>query len=285
MTNEAPLFGRSSMSFEQFEALSRVIGWKYEYLCGEALITPQSCPVGAFLRLSSRDFPEYEVSSVRPDDLEALVELYTEAFFETLEFVEESKSQVVALAISSLKEHFKGERGDARPESLLMREGGKILAAALLVEKKHGPHLDLLMVCPQAQGQGRAGQLVTTLCSGLKRGGEDALTSAYQLANAKSLAWHKKFGFAEIPDSYAERVRRQFLKHRLRTAKPQEQMLLEEALVECKKAHSWLDSLSLAEDVTSSLTLARILMPGRRKNRHRPAWLGELLQGAQGHES
>lgn len=273
------------MSLEQFEALSRVIGWKYEYFSGEAVITPQSCPVGSYVRLAHREFSPYEASSVRREDIEALGELYTHAFFETVEFAGESKSQVKALALNSLEEHFKGERGESRQESLLMREGSEILAAALIVEKNHGPHLDLLMVCPQAQGQGRASKLVSTICSLLKRGGEDALTSAYQLANRKSLAWHRKFGFTEIPDSYAERVRRQFLNYRGKSAGPEERKLLREALRACEKAHSWLDSLSRTEGLESSFTLARILMPGSLEKRHRPAWLKELLQGGQGHES
>jgi len=256
------------MSLQEFHSLDRVLGWKYEYLEGLAVITPFSCPVGAVLNLAGAWTDSFSTSPPCESDT-YLKELYIEAFSSTVEYAGVSPSRIRELAGASLKSHFNGDRGLPRAESKVFRRGKETLGAALIVQKAHGPHLDLLMVAPKVHRSGVGGSLLASVALALLQAGETRLTSAYQLANTPSKTWHTRHGFREIPNRYSEETR---LRHLLRgTGSPEE-------IASSGRALEWLRELEKKHGPTAAHTVNRLLLPGGRDGVKAPAWLVEVLE-------
>lgn len=260
------LVGRVEMSGEQFEAMTRVLGWKYEYFLGAALITPRSCPVAAVIKLQSSE-PHYSELEGLTRSEASLVELYVEAFAPTVEYAGYSIDRVRERAVQSLNVHFQGQRGLVRPESKVFRVDGQTVGAALIVQKAHGPHLDLLMVAPARHRTGIATSLLAAVSQALLESGEKRLTSAYQLANLHSRNWHLGAGFKEIPNHYSEQVR---LRHLVRNGGS------EVEIAASRMALNWLEELAEQHGADSVHTVNRILLPGDQST-SAPEWLRQSL--------
>jgi hypothetical protein len=89
------------------------------------------------------------------------------------------------------------------------------------------------------------------------------------------VAWHRKFGFAEIPDAYAERVRGAFLKRSYARAEGDERERLALYLEESRAAQQWVEKLREG-GAHEMQTLSRILMPGTLGRERVPRWLKEF---------
>lgn len=88
------------------------------------------------------------------------------------------------------------------------------MGAALLVGRKTGPALDLLMVRPDFRRRVISNALVGAAVEESRpRGVRDVLRSAHTVSNEESTAWHRTFGFEEEPDLYLAHLRRAYYVH------------------------------------------------------------------------
>jgi GNAT superfamily N-acetyltransferase len=260
------LVGKVEMSFEEFQALPRILGWKYEYLQGCGYIEPRGCPVGAVLRLAEEIEAHPEVQAIESfDELEGL---FVEAFANSVDYAGFSLDMMKERARKTLKVHRAGKRGEPRAESRVFLREGSPVGAALLVQKAHGPHLDILMVRPDQQRQGVAKALIENVGGSLLKSGERSLTSAYHLSNIPSRGWHRRMGFEEIPDLYAENV---LQRHRMINGGHQGKKS------RTSKHRLWLNELSKRFGQDSVYTLDTLLRPGRVGRMNCPDWLQSIL--------
>ncbi|MCA9792776.1 MAG: GNAT family N-acetyltransferase [Candidatus Eremiobacteraeota bacterium] len=266
--------GDQRLTQQEFWRLPRHLGWRYEYIDGVAYIEPGACCVVAALNLG----PGYRAAGRAPrrSQSEELWPLCLAAFGPTVEYAGYNPMQAENAAREAIATYFDGERGEPRPESVVLEEGGRLVAAALLVETVTGPHLDLLFVAPDQHRRGLAEVAVGACCHQLIAAGERHLTSAYQLANLPSAAWHHKFGFREYPDRLTEQMRRYFLiaelerLKRLGTLTCQQEVRLRFARRRCSRLLTHLDAMLAQERYDEAYTVAHVLTPAKRGQPRRP---------------
>lgn len=268
------LVGAQRLTRDEFWRLPRHLGWRYEYIDGVARIEPGACCVVAALAL--RVGHAAAGKAPRPSQSEALWPLCLAAFGPTVEYAGYTPDQAENAAREAIATYFGGERGQPRPESVVLEENGRQIAAALLVETVTGPHLDLLFVAPEHHGRGLATVAVGACCRQLLEAGETHLTSAYQLANLPSAAWHRKFGFREYPDRLSEQMRRYFLSSELERLRRvgsltcQQELRLRFARRRSSRLLAHLDAMLEQERYDEAYTVAHVLTPARRGDPRRP---------------
>lgn len=265
------LIGSFKMSPDEFWSLPRIIGWKYEYFGGEGHITPRGCPVAAVLPLEY-DEPASR-SEVRPaEDIAGLAGLFVASFTGTVEYAEFTSEKMIERSQTSLQSHLAGRRGEPRPESCVFLHQDVAVGAALIVQKAHGPHLDMILVDPTHRRLGVAAALLREVSNALVQDGEKYLTSAYHLSNEPSRGWHRRMGFKEIPNEYAEQMRVNHLARqdisRGKKPRPTRQQL-------------WLKELVQIYGREAALTLDTVLRPGKVGRVKCPEWLQEVLDYPQ----
>jgi N-acetylglutamate synthase-like GNAT family acetyltransferase len=192
------------MPFEEFERMPRELGWKFEYWNGHAHISPGHQVVVAALPTAPR--PVDAPCPIRPlavSDRAGLVAAYVAAFGDTIEFCDQSPREVAESADSGIERFLLGKRGRPHPASrVAIAPGSGLLAGAALIVDA-GPEealLDMLFIVPGWQHRGLGTALVGAAMNLLHKAGVGNLESAYVLGNAPSRAWHRKFGFKELPD-------------------------------------------------------------------------------------
>ena len=264
------LIGSFKMSPEEFRALPRILGWKYEYYGGEGHITPRGCPVAAVLTIE--DGGEATEHVAPAENIRELRSLFAASFAGTVEYAEFTPERMAERAETSLNAHLAGRRGEARPESRVFLRDGVAVGAALIVQKAHGPHLDMILVHPEQRRGGVAGALLHSVLAALYQDGEKYLTSAYHLSNDPSRSWHRRMGFKEIPNEYAEQMRANHV-NRLNGSRAKKPRL--------SKQQSWLKELVRSYGDEAALTLDTILRPGRIGKVKCPEWLQEVLDHPQ----
>lgn len=194
------------MSFEEWERLPRPPGWKYEYFDGCAHIRPGYQYAVTALELTVRPVnPPCLLRGVSPEDEALLLPVYLEAFEDEPTFCDYSDEKFRDAARADLRATFSGNRAPplAASRVAVATEAGeaRCLGAALLSQDgEYGPVLDLIFVLPAWQRRGVATALVASAVNALLSAGERTLTSSYHLANQRSQAWHRSFGFVERPD-------------------------------------------------------------------------------------
>ena len=200
---------RTPMTADEFRRLPRKLGWKYEYQDGEVHTTPVEIVVCYELVLKPREEPALKWA-VRPplrDDSPKLVEAFAASYGNTVECAGYTEEQVQASAQKTVRNHFAGTRGSPSPVSRIALLKTAVEAAAMVVQDRRGPLLDILMVRPKQQRKGVATALVSQVVNALLASGEVHLRSRAHLANEASVAWHRKFGFSEEPDLHLARLR------------------------------------------------------------------------------
>jgi GNAT superfamily N-acetyltransferase len=197
---------RLPITFEEFEQLPYLPGWKYEYFEGQAHISPSHQVVLTTVAVTHRhvDAPCI-LRAVRSEDEVSLLPVYLEAFAENQAFCDFSDRQFAKAARDDLHESFAGRRAPllaASRVALVQGANGESLVGAALLSRdsEYGPVMDLLFVVPAWQRRGLATALVASAMNALAQDGDSTLTSSYQLANRPSQAWHQAFGFVERPD-------------------------------------------------------------------------------------
>jgi GNAT superfamily N-acetyltransferase len=93
-------------------------------------------------------------------------------------------------------------------------ERGEIAGAALLLGGPDVPPLlDMLFVAPSLQGRGVATAMAAAACAVLQDTGASVLDSRFVQGNDASEAWHRRFGFVELPDLTLARDRYRGAQH------------------------------------------------------------------------
>jgi GNAT superfamily N-acetyltransferase len=199
------------MSFAAFEHLRWRLGWKHEYYDGRAHIRPASLMVTLRLDLAPRTEPKFP--GIRPlwrSDEARLEEPFLAAFAQAPEYADYPADRYRRTASEYLGRFFGSVRGEWSPVSLVAEASGKIVGAALVKARPSDPLLDCLFVCPGFARRGLATALVTRVVNSLVGQGDTQLISHVMLANELSLAWHRRFGFDEVPDLWIASYRWRF---------------------------------------------------------------------------
>ena len=209
------------MTSAEFAGLARDPGWKYEYAHGSALISPRHLVVQMRVPVTPRvvESAGILIRPVSPEDASGLVRAFFNGFRDTVEYCDCSATHIRHSGEDAIATFFGGKRGafhEASRLAVVADDTMTIVGAALVVQKKQGPFLDMLFIDPLRHRRGLATALVGSVMNALHTVGEPHLGSAYNLANAPSRAWHEAFGFVERPDSILALVRAERARHELR---------------------------------------------------------------------
>lgn len=189
------------MSFQTFENLPHRLGWKHEYWDGIARLRPNSTTVTFELDISPRTvFLRRGVRPVTPDDAAVLSDAFLAAFALAPEYVGYPLQAFRKQAREYMARFFGPQRGEWSPASRLAVIDGRVAAASLLRKTRRRMLLDCVFVRPGFARRGLATALTSEAVNVLHRCGERILRSHVMLANPESLAWHRAFGFRELPD-------------------------------------------------------------------------------------
>jgi N-acetylglutamate synthase-like GNAT family acetyltransferase len=189
------------LSFAEFERIVRQPGWKYEYDGGKAHITPAHTMVSLLLDLTRREYaPHPGIRTVTEADAEALLKPFLVSFRQTPEYAGYSAEALKKGATRYIAGFFGNVRGKWSPVSLVIESKQRIIAAALIKCGQTLPLLDCIFVTPAHARKGLATLMVNRVVNQLLEQGETKLLSYALLANEPSLAWHRHFGFHEVPD-------------------------------------------------------------------------------------
>lgn len=201
------------MMWEEFERMPHRFGWKNEYWDGCAHLTPMERHIYVRMNTERREaeMPRgFCFRRVVPDDAEKLIECFMETFVDGIEFCDWKHEDVCRHARRNITDYFEGKRGTPLDVAVctLAEDEDAVLAAALFTDQQDAAVLDLLMVRPSFRRRRLARALVTNAMNELHARGICALRSAYVVCNEESAAWHTAFGFDELPDLGAARLRR-----------------------------------------------------------------------------
>jgi GNAT superfamily N-acetyltransferase len=199
------------MSFAAFERMRWRLGWKHEYYDGRAHIKPASMAVTFRIDLAPRPRPRFRgIRPLRRSDAAALEIPFLAAFAQAPEYANYPADRYRRTAAEYLGRFFGTIRGEWSAVSRVVEVNGKIIGGALVKARPSGPLLDCLFVCPDFAGRGLATALVTRVVNSLLERGDTRLTSYVLLANERSLAWHRRFGFDEVPSLWVAAYRWRF---------------------------------------------------------------------------
>jgi len=215
-----PRLVTQGLSWKEYLATPRELGWIYEYSDGTMYV--RTCSAVVPLILIRRDLkasPQLPAGmTVRPvtdDDEAALRRAFEAAFWQTADFPEFPRRAFRKLAREDIRNHLEGTRGAPLDASRLAEADGQVVGAVLLREFSLGTLLNLVFTDPAVQRRGLAGALLARAVDALP---EDVghVFSSVRLANAPSLAWHRRWGFLEVPNLQVLRMRAQHFGEELR---------------------------------------------------------------------
>lgn len=209
------------MTCEEFERLPRRPGWKHEYMGGNAYFQPRHSVALVRAETVNRAVvvPHgFQIRPALPEDAPRLIPAFFDAFRDSIDYWGYRRAAVRRSAEDSVRTCFAGQRGAFHPASYLAvaPTGRSLAGAALVVEDSEGPNLDLLFVRPRWQRCGLATALVQSVMNDLHARGEAHLDSGYVTANEASAAWHRGFGFAELPDLARAKEQYYDIRHEIR---------------------------------------------------------------------
>jgi RimJ/RimL family protein N-acetyltransferase len=197
------------MTIEEFRRVPRKLGWKYEYWDGQTHISPSHQIVTVSIEVKPRAVTSLcQLRAVNQADAPHLSAIYFVAFSNTIEYCDWKPEEIQETAREDVHDFFAGKRGKPHPASRIAvaPDEDSVVGAALIVENEDGtPFLDILFVTPEWQHQGVGTALVSSAINELYQAGVKRLESSYMLGNEESQAWHRKFGFVEVPDLFLAR--------------------------------------------------------------------------------
>jgi GNAT superfamily N-acetyltransferase len=190
-----------AMPFDEFERTVPVRpGWKREYYDDEAHVRPGWLMVVFETWLTPVEPGAAPgVRAVREADRPLLRDLFLDAFRVAPEYADDPDEVYPANADRYLNGFFGNARGEWSTASRVLVEDGVAVAAAAIKIGKRWPILDCLMVRPRRFRQGLGTAVAAASLAALAADGHPRIRSAAKLANAESIAWHRAFGFAELP--------------------------------------------------------------------------------------
>jgi N-acetylglutamate synthase-like GNAT family acetyltransferase len=189
------------MSWSAFEKIPRQPGWKYEYIDGKAHITAAHTVVSFLLNLEPRDcVNRCGIRNLMESDRDVLLPPFLDAFRQTPEYAGYSARAFKRSALRYIAGFFGDVRGRWSPVSVVIENKKRIVAAAMIKRGQTLPLLDCIFVSPKYGRNGLATLMTNHVVNNLLEKGETKLVSYALLANDASLAWHRHFGFQEVPD-------------------------------------------------------------------------------------
>jgi GNAT superfamily N-acetyltransferase len=210
------------LTIEQYRQLPRNAAYRYEYLNGQAWLSPRTRHYHALLRLRPiQADDEVVVQHIRSEEVTDLVALFAGAFrtiqpFGSLD--EATRSEAVRQAL-----HRTCSGGDGpwiEQASFVARDGDKRLGAIFLtllpigdpcdwdsyhwsepppadcIARRLGrPHLTWIFVAPHLAGRGVGTALLAAAVRELLALGFTELLSTFMIGNDSSMLWHWRNGF------------------------------------------------------------------------------------------
>jgi GNAT superfamily N-acetyltransferase len=230
------------MSLEGFRRLPRNAAYRYEYLNGQALLTPRPRHYHAVLSL--RPLPVAEdvtTEPLRPDGLEALQPVFMAAFRGLQPFGSLDDTGIAEAARQSLERTRTGGDGPWIEDACFVALAeGKALGAICVTLLPDGdpchwdsyywreppppdcvarcagrPHLTWVFVDPHLSGRGIGTALLARSVEALLRLGFRQLYSTFLLGNESSMLWHWRSGFELLAYPGSRRLLQERWKKRL----------------------------------------------------------------------
>jgi len=207
---------------EQFRQLPRHPAYRYEYLNGQAFLSPNARHFHALLDLDGQDREQtVPVRRVREEDFGPLAEVFAGAFHRTQPFAGLDDDTLLIAAQESLERTRSGRDGPwIAPASFVAEERQQLIGAILItllpggdleswdsfywdapppadaIERRLGrPHLTWVFVAPLRAGQGVGSALLGAAVRELGALGFSQLVSTFMLGNDSSILWHWRNGF------------------------------------------------------------------------------------------
>lgn len=199
----------STMVLDTFNALPRHPGYKYELWDGTASIRPADSALAtlvASLREATRRAEQRScdasgaVRPLRPDDRNALVDLWTEVFDPLPDYGLADRVFIRSDAERQLDELLADPASEEVFHSRVATTEGTIVGALLTTTFGSTPEIDVIFVAPDYRNQGIGSALLEEVGQRLLQAGEHRIVSGYHLANEGSRTWHRRLGFYELPD-------------------------------------------------------------------------------------
>jgi RimJ/RimL family protein N-acetyltransferase len=244
------------MSWEEYLAYPRKLGWKYEYF-GEALhLSPSWTAIATFcLSLESpRNLRErsaalrrvnFSIRQVEPVDFQPLVSLFCECFSGVIDYAGCDSSDLIRYAHQSLDRFFGPAPAEYFGACRVAVEEKQIVGCCMFDRGKLGPVLQPVFVAPGQQRRGVATALLFDGLLSLTEQSEQRIHSRCNLGNEASLAWHKQSGFTEVPCRWAAGHRANIY---LQEAERQELLRLPTATAVRELAEFWADQRARLEE-------------------------------------
>jgi GNAT superfamily N-acetyltransferase len=234
-----------ALTMEQYRQLPRHPAYRYEYLNGKAILSPNSRHYHAMLDLATGRGPAEAPSAmvlrpVLPSDIVELVPVFAAAFRDIQPFGSlESETRKVA-AEEALHRTITGGDGPwIEKASFVAVEKDKPVAAIFFtllpdgdptdwdsyrwndppplgcIERRLGrPHLTWIFVSPHSAGTGIGSALLEAGCRELLALGYAQLLSTFVIGNASSMLWHWRNGFRLLAYPGSKRLMRQRLQEK-----------------------------------------------------------------------
>ena len=227
-----------AMPIEEFHQMPRNAGYKYEYLGGQALLTPRPMTHHAKLDLATFSPQPNElakdtiaVAEFRDADRDDAVAAFAASFSRVQPFAGIDDEVRRVAARTCLERTWSGVDGVFVPSaSFTARDQGKLVGALLITllppgdlsdsnvyswsdppvadlwEKGEGhPHLTWIFVRPFDKGKGVGTSLLLRAANLLRGRGYPHLLSTFITGNESSILWHWRCGFELLPFEMSRR--------------------------------------------------------------------------------
>jgi GNAT superfamily N-acetyltransferase len=220
---------RLPLTWEQFARLPRNPAYKYEYLDGQAVLSPRTrfyharLDLAAHARRGAPDLPDgLALRPARAEGLASLAGLFAAAFDRLQPFGSLDEAGQLRAAQGCLERTRTGGDGPWVEAAGFTAEdrGGNAVGACLITLLPQGdprdyetyywreppppdcvarrlgqPHLTWIFVAPLAAGEGLGTALLAASARALRRLGFGHLLSTFLLGNESSMLWHWRNGF------------------------------------------------------------------------------------------
>jgi GNAT superfamily N-acetyltransferase len=197
------------MTWEEYLAFPRKLGWKYEYF-GDALhVSPVWTAIATFWLSLDNHQALYDkaatsrrinlsIRPVKPPDFDLLLPLFCECFSDSIDYCDCDSSDLLRYAHKSLDHFFQPTPTEYFYACRAAVEGERIVGCCMIDRGKHGPVLQPIFVDPEYQRRGIGTSLHLDAIQALVEQSAHQLHSRCNLGNQASVAWHLKCGFTEI---------------------------------------------------------------------------------------
>lgn len=202
------------ISFDEFDTIEHLLGWKTEYWDGCAHFTPRGMGVKTCLDFESvsisKDISHPEFTFITPtlDHTQQIIDGYIASFINSVEFCDWPIADIFEEADRDISLYFEGKRGKPLVASAIAIDPNthQVIALSLISEKQQSARLELLYVRPSYQRQGIGTDLIHHSVRALRQQGYSQLTSRYHICNHQSREFYHRLGFEDVCDRYYLRI-------------------------------------------------------------------------------